>query len=62
MKICQHCVYFCETVGYCSLHDRDVTRYNGCNRHMTWNEYQNGEDDEQESTKGIRGTDRGRCP
>ncbi len=41
MKRCQSCVYFCETVGYCSLHDRDVTRYNGCDKHLTEDEYQN---------------------
>ena len=23
-------MYFHESVGYCTLHDKEVTRYNGC--------------------------------
>lgn len=30
IKKCAQCIYFTECVGYCTLHDRDVTRYNGC--------------------------------
>lgn len=44
MKRCQHCVYFCETMGYCSLHDRDVTRYNGCNKYQEKTEEQENEE------------------
>lgn len=27
---CIHCAFFCEALGYCSMHDMDVTRYNEC--------------------------------
>lgn len=56
MKRCANCVYFCETVGYCSLHDRDVTRYNGCDKHMNKREYQaklEDDEQEQESTESV---------
>lgn len=54
MKLCQHCVYFCESEGYCPVNDRDVTRYNGCYKHMNKREYQEKlEDDEQESTESV---------
>lgn len=33
MKRCASCVFFTEVVGYCSLHDKDVTRYSGCKKH-----------------------------
>lgn len=53
MRRCQNCIFFTESADYCSLQDRDVTRYNGCNKHRTWNEYQTNEDDEQETTKSL---------
>ena len=56
MKRCANCVYFAESVGYCPIHDRDVTRYNGCDKHMNKREYQaklEDDEQEQESTESV---------
>ncbi len=41
MKKCISCYHF--TRGYCSYHDRDVSKDNGCNKHVTINETKNYE-------------------
>lgn len=48
IKKCIQCIYFAESMGYCSLHDRDVTRYNGCKDYTTKREYNDKMEEEDD--------------
>lgn len=50
---CGNCIYFSESVGYCPIYDRDVTRYNGCYKHMTEDEYEDKLEEQEEDNGEI---------
>lgn len=47
-KRCGSCICFAESVGYCTYHDIDVTRYDGCKDHLSEQDYNDNKLEEQE--------------